>query len=101
MKTTPLVLCALLTCAPLVALAECTAPAVPKDPPSGATASRDEMRAAQEAIRTYDAAVNAYADCIKQNGYNKQKADDALHNLQRLADAFNNELRAYKQKNGS
>ena len=101
MKTTSLVLCALSTFAPFAAIAECTAPATPKDPPSGATASRDEMRSAQEAIRTYDAAVNAYADCIKQGGYSKQKADDALRSLQRLADAFNTELRAYKQKNGS
>jgi hypothetical protein len=101
MKTTPLVACVLSALASCAAVAECTPPGTPKEPPSGASASRDEMRAAQDAIRAYDVAVNAYAECIQKNGYNKQKADDALRTLQRLADAFNSELRAFKQKNGS
>ena len=86
--------------APSCAFADCVAPPTPSDPPSGATATREEMVAAQSAIKTYDAAVAVFTDCVKKNGGSAAKADDAVKGVERLAAKFNAELRAFKQRNG-
>jgi hypothetical protein len=86
--------------APLCALADCVAPSTPADPPSGATATREEMLAAQTAIKGYDAAVAAFAECIRKEGGSTVKADDAVRGVERIAARFNAELRTFKQRNG-
>lgn len=78
----------------------CVEPPTPAVPPSGATATRDEMRAAQEAIKAYNTAVVQFCDCIDKNNGNSIKASEAIRRLERLADKFNAELRAFRQKNG-
>jgi hypothetical protein len=83
------------------AFAECFAPAPAADPPNGATASRDEMLAAQKAIKAYHEAVVVFADCVKKSGGISTRADDAMARLQKLADRFNVELRVFKQKSGA
>ena len=85
---------------PLYALADCVAPTPPGDPPSGATATREEMLAAQTAIKGYDAAVNAFAECVRKDGGPTAKADDAVRVVERIAARFNAELRTFKQRNG-
>jgi len=96
------------------AFADCTAPDETKVAiPSGAQATRDEMIAAQTAVRAFDAAVAAYSDCLKQDeaaqiaaGGDKAKVhaelvklnNDAVMKLQMIADKFNEELRAFKAK---
>ena len=85
---------------PLCALAECVAPMPPGDPPSGATATREQMLAAQTAIKGYDAAVAAFADCVRKDGGPTSKADDAVRGVERIAARFNAELRTFKQRNG-
>ena len=82
--------------------------------PDGNTATRDEMIAAQKAIKTFDAAVKAYADCMQQEedakvaaGADKAKTNAQyakltnaqVDKLQAIADKFNIELRAFKAKN--
>lgn len=94
------ILCTIVAATPLCAFADCVEPTPPGDPPSGASATRQEMLAAQTAIKGYDAAVGAFADCIKKDGGPASKADDAVRAVERIAARFNAELRTFKQRNG-
>ena len=98
-----------------VAFADCTPP--PDDSvqiPDGTTATRDQMIAAQRAVKAYDSAVKAYGDCMQQEenakiaaGGKKDKLDPQyakLINTQvdkvtKVAAKFNDELHAYQAKN--
>lgn len=99
---------------PVSARADCTAPAGAVQIPDGTTATRDQMVAAQRAVKAYDTAVKNYGDCLQHEldakvagGGNKEQLEaqyDRLNNaevdkLQRLAGKFNDELRAFKAKN--
>jgi len=95
----------LFTIAAVIALpasADCVAPTPPGDPPSGATATREQMVAAQAVIKTYDAAVAVFSDCVKKDGTGRQAqgAEDAVRSVEKLAAKFNAELRIFKQRNG-
>ena len=94
------ILYTVLVATPLCALADCVEPAPPGDPPSGATATRQEMLAAQTAIKGYDAAVAAFAECVRKDGGPTSKADDAVRGVEKIAARFNAELRTFKQRNG-
>ena len=94
------ILCTIIVAAPLSAVENCVEPTPPGDPPSGATATRQEMLAAQSAIKVYDVAVGAFAECIKTSGGPASKADDAVRSVEKIAARFNAELRAFKQRNG-
>jgi len=85
---------------PLTALAECVAPSPPAEPPNGATATREEMVAAQAAIKSYDAAAAQYSECVRKDGGNPVKAGETIRAVERLAAQFNAELRVFKQRNG-
>lgn len=114
----PLTLLAAVVAAP--ALADCTAPTIAIAVPDGSTATMDQMLAAKHAISDSDAAVQKYDDCLKAEqdakiaaGGDKMKDEEKvkisaktveLHNvvaeqLQKVADQFNVEVRAYKAKN--
>jgi len=62
---------ALLATATLAALtagpvyADCSYPPPPDKLPDGSTATKEEMMAGQQAVKTYDKAINAYLACIK------------------------------------
>jgi len=111
---------AMLTVSLLVALAagpafaDCTPPPDTVQIPDGATATLNQMVAAQKAVKAYDTAVKTYSDCLQQDenakvaaGGNKDKLNAKyakLTNKQvdkdtKLAAKFNDELRAYKAKN--
>jgi hypothetical protein len=77
----------------------CVEPAPYTDIPSGAKASRDEMLSAQRAMKAYDNAVKAYSDCLHDEGDNTDKANVAVDRLQHLAERFNVELHAFKERN--
>ena len=97
------------------AWADCTPPdATVISIPNGTTATRDQMIAAQRAVKAYDTAVKAYGDCLQQQldnqvaaGGNKETLsvqydkmnNDQVFKLQKLADKFNEELRAFKARN--
>ncbi|HVS24799.1 MAG TPA: hypothetical protein VMU03_13815 [Gammaproteobacteria bacterium] len=86
---------------PWPAFADCVAPAPPGDPPSGATASREQMIAAQAAIKGYDAAVSEFATCVSKGGGGRPaQAEEAVRSVEKLAARFNAELRVFKQRNG-
>lgn len=96
--------------------ADCTPPDSAIQIPDGATASRDQMIAAQRAVKAYDVAVKAYGDCLQQqldakvaSGADRVKLSvqyDEMTNaevdkLQRVASKFNAELRTFKAKNSA
>ena len=96
------------------AFADCTAPQDTVQVPDGATATLDQMVAAQRAVKAFDTAVKAYGACLQQEedakvtaGGNKDKLNAQyakLTNKQvdkdtKVAAKFNDELRAYKAKN--
>lgn len=82
------------------AWADCTAPNGDVAVPSGATASRDDMAAAQKAVKAYDTAVREYSSCMANGGpANVAKANAEVEHLKKVADKFNAELRTFKEKN--
>ena len=87
--------------AALPSFADCVAPTPMTEVPEGATASRDDMLAALKAVKVYDAAVNAYAECVHKTGGNDAKGNEAIDKLHRIADRFNAELRIFKAKSGA
>jgi hypothetical protein len=86
---------------PFPAWAACLAPATPPSPPSGATATREQMLAAQSAAKGYDAAVVEFADCVRKSGGGESQINEAIELLKKHAERFNAELRAFKQANGA
>jgi len=101
------------------AFADCTAPTIAIVVPDGSKATMEQMLTAQHAIRDTDAAVQQYADCLKAEqdakiaaGGDKMKDEEKVKisteyvsrqnvvadQLQKIADQFNVEVRAYKAK---
>ncbi|MGA3157722.1 MAG: hypothetical protein ABSE43_09150 [Steroidobacteraceae bacterium] len=81
--------------------AECPPPSVQVQIPSGATATRDDMVAAQKAVKAYDNAVKEYSGCLQREAV---VGSDRLENievdrLKIVAAKFNNELKIFKEKN--
>jgi len=106
----------LLVIASIPAYADCTAPSDSVSIPNGAQATKDEMIAAQTAVKALDAAVKTYSDCLKQeedakvaaggdkvklhNTYAKMNNDEVAK-VQQVAAKFNEELHAYLAKNAA
>lgn len=83
------------------AAAECPPPSVQVQIPSGATATRDDMVAAQKAVKAYDNAVKEYSGCLQREAV---VGSDRLENievdrLKLVAAKFNSELKIFKEKN--
>jgi hypothetical protein len=84
------------------AASACKAPeATPPGVPNGETASREEMVAAQAAMKAYNAAVVRYTQCVQKDGGTATELNRILNQLEKLAVRFNAELRKYKQKAGT
>jgi opacity protein-like surface antigen len=83
-----------------VSAEDCVEPMEPQSLPSGTTATRDEMRTGQEAMKAYNAAVTEYAACVDRNHLNPATANEAVKTLRNLANRFNAELRTFKAKSG-
>jgi hypothetical protein len=81
--------------------ADCVAPQPPAHLPSGATASREDMAQAIQAIRDYEAAVKEFSDCARHahDEMLMQTADRAVDKLRAIADKFNFELYAFRKRN--
>jgi len=99
MKSMLLVGIAALT--PLSAWAICQPPPSPPSPPNGTAATREQMISAQAAIKDYNAAVGVYAECARKEGANEVEINRVIGQLEKIAEQFNAELRAFKQKNGA
>jgi hypothetical protein len=104
------------------AYAACTAPDAIAKIPNGSKATKDEMVAAQRSVKAYDAAVKGFTDCLKTEqdaeiaaggdkmtdeqkakiaGRYAAKQNTEVDKLQKAADRFNIELKAFKAKNPS
>lgn len=102
------------------ALAACLTPAGNVVVPDGNSATREQMVAAQRAVKAYDADVKTYAACLQnehdaeiaKGGTTLTEADRAalgkryanlqnveVDKLQKVADQFNASLKAFKAKN--
>jgi predicted dinucleotide-binding enzyme len=115
-------ICAVAALAAVAALpvyADCTAPQAPQNLPDGNTATLQQMVAGQKAVQAYNAATNAYLDCLsndhkaalvaagpKATDDEKAKLDQAettKHNaavdqLKSIVDGFNEQIRIFKAK---
>ena len=101
----------------------CTYPKTPDAPPDGNTATKDQMVAAAQEFKRYNADMTAYQDCMKAqmdnvapkdqsklsadqkkkaaDHYNllAQKSNAALEEQQAVIGKFNEQIRAFKAKN--
>ena len=111
-----LAMCVLLAClATGAAQATCIYPREPENIPDGATATYDEMVAAQTAVKQFDADINAYNACLEMElqailsdpnldearktefgTMQAKKNNAAVDHAQAVATRFNEQLRAYK-----
>jgi hypothetical protein len=102
------------------AYADCAKPDGKVAVPNGSKATKDEMIAAQRAVKAYDSAVKDFGSCllseqdaeIAKGGdkltqeqrdkiverYSKQ-INDEVDKVQKVADKFNAEVKAFKAKN--
>ena len=100
----------------------CTYPAAPVTPPDGATATKDQMIAANKDYGRYNTEMNGYLDCLKVasdalvpkdptklGAEEKKKLDDqqkilvqksnaAVDELQAAVGRFNEQLKIFKAK---
>ncbi|MET0988769.1 MAG: hypothetical protein ABW034_25555 [Steroidobacteraceae bacterium] len=104
------------------AQAECTYPQAPAALPDGKTATEAEMVEGMKAVKAYDKAVNDYLACLdneKQstlssmgpdapkdqvqqiNAIHSKKYNAAVQELEQRAANFNEQVRAYKERNKS
>ena len=102
------------------AFADCTAPSPPQSLPDGNSATLQQMLAGKKAVGDYSTATNAYLDCLKNQHQAALAADGpkvsddekakldrdetekhnaAVDQLTSVADHFNEQIRAFKQKN--
>jgi hypothetical protein len=99
--------------------ADCLYPPPPSKIPDGASATKEEMMDAKNAVTQYNKDINAYVSCIKlehetavTNAGDKitpeqkaqmdkievQKNNAAVDQLQSVADRFNEQVRIFKAK---
>ncbi len=100
------------------AQAACTYPIAPGKLPDGSTASREEIKAAKDAVVKYDADMNGYLVCIRSEyeanlaanseataqqksdweRKHAQKEDAALKEVQDVVERFNEQLNVWKTR---
>jgi len=100
------------------AQATCIYPRPPENIPDGATATYEQMVAAQTAVKQFDADIAAYNSCLSMElqallasgevddvrraeleAMQVKKNNAAVDEAQAVADRFNEQLRVYKERN--
>lgn len=118
MKSMLIVFAAILATAS--AAAECVYPKAPPSAPNGNTATQEEMVAGMQTVRAYNETMTAYLKClddeskarILEAGDDQEKIkriksmttdrhDAAIDELNSRANDFNDQLKAFKQKQKS
>lgn len=89
----PLVLCSALLSSQ--AFAACSLPTAPSGMPDGKTAGKEVMMAKKKEVDQYKKDVEAYVSCET----NTAKAESAQAELEKVANRFNAEVRAFKAAN--
>ena len=103
--------------AAMAAQATCIYPRPPEDIPDGATATYEQMVAAQRAVKQFDADITAYTACLTMElealradpevdearkaefeVMQAKKNNAAVDEAQSVADRFNEQLRVYKER---
>ena len=101
-------LCLAFVCS-LVALpawADCSLPPAPSKVPDAASASQQEMIAAMQTLKHYDADVNTYLKCLEfeakqsrlSHDEQARKHNQAVDALAAVAAKFNEQVRIFKAK---
>lgn len=72
----------------------CERPTAPTSIPDGKTSSMEEMMAAKKAVDAFKKSMEEYLACEKSSA----KATAAHAELEKVADRFNAEVRAFKAK---
>jgi hypothetical protein len=72
----------------------CDKPTPPAALPDGKTASKEDMLAAKKQVDAFKRDMDAYMSCER----NSSKLDFAQKQLEQVADRFNVEVRAFKQR---
>jgi len=76
------------------AFAGCIKPSAPTSLPDGKTAAMDEMMAAKKAVDAFKKGMEEYMTCERIAA----KVNDAQAELEKVADRFNQQVRAFKAK---
>ena len=82
--------------------ADCSLPSAPAVP-NGASASMDEMKSAQDAVKKYMVDTDDFLKCLdfSHSASADSKHNEAVSQMQKLAAAFNDQLKAYKSAHPS
>ena len=72
----------------------CERPRAPSSIPDGAKASKEDMLAAKKAVDAFRSSMEEYLTCEK----NFASLDAAQNELAKVADLFNQQIRAFKAK---
>jgi hypothetical protein len=101
------------------AFATCSYPKAPSNIPDGATATLEQMVAAQKAVKAYNDEIKAYTDCLKlehdtavakdsekltkeqkdeMEKMQVQKNNAAVDEAEQVTARFNEQVKAYKAK---
>jgi len=72
----------------------CEKPKAPSSIPDGATASKEDMLAAKKAVDAFRSGMEEYLACEK----NFANLDAAQNELAKVADLFNQQIRAFKAR---
>jgi len=72
----------------------CERPNAPGSLPDGKTAAMEDMMAAKKAVDAFKRGMEEYLACEKSTA----KAESAHKDLEKIADRFNAEVRAFKAK---
>ena len=72
----------------------CERPSAPSSIPDGATASKEDMRAAKRAVDAFKSGMEEYLACEKSSA----RKDAGAAELLKVADRFNAQVKAFKAK---
>jgi hypothetical protein len=92
----------------LPAYADCVLPPAPSKIPDAKSASEQEMVTAMQTLKEYNGDVETYTKCLEfeaKQSHMSHADEERLHNdavamLQKIAAKFNEQVRAFKAKNG-
>jgi len=76
------------------AFAGCNRPSAPASIPDGKTAAMEEMMAAKKSVDAFKKGMEEYMSCERI----VSKVNDAQAELEKVADNFNQQVRAFKAK---
>ena len=82
--------------------ADCSLPSAPAVP-NGAAASLDEMKGAQDSVKKFLVDTDDFLKCLdfSHAADSTTKHNQAVDQMQKLASAFNDQLKAYKSAHPS